>query len=54
VLGDIYKLIRDIELFNTRAIREFSVMYDIEPEQIGQVVLKSMENVNNFEDAMRA
>jgi len=54
VLGDIYGLIRNIELFNTKAIREFSVMYDIEPEKIGHIVLKSMENVNNFEDAMRA
>jgi len=54
LLGEIYALIRDIEAFNISAIEQFSKKYSLEPDIIEGVILKSMEDVNSFEDAMSA
>lgn len=51
ILGEIYALIRHIELFHTKAIEAFALKYGITHQKIDEVILKSIENVNDFEDS---
>ena len=51
ILGEIYALIRNIELFDTKAIEEFVKKYKIPHEKLDQVIIKSIENVNKFENS---
>ena len=52
ILGEIYALIRSIEVFDTKAVQEFSVKYEITEEKINDLVVESIENVNKFESGM--
>ncbi|WP_373036251.1 EAL and HDOD domain-containing protein [Sulfurimonas sp.] len=54
LLGEIYSLIRDIENFDTKSIHIFTSKYNLGTHQIEDIVLKSMEDVNSFEDAIIA
>ncbi|MFT5835578.1 MAG: EAL and modified HD-GYP domain-containing signal transduction protein [Sulfurimonas sp.] len=52
MLGEIYSLIRDIEAFDTSSIHIFTSKYNLGTHQIEDIVLKSMQDVNSFEEAM--
>jgi len=54
LLGEIYALIRDIEILDTKSVHSFTSKYNLGTHQIEDIVLKSMEDVNSFEDAMIA
>ena len=54
ILGEIYALIRDIETFDTKSTHIFTSKYNLGTHQIEDIVLKSMEDINNFEEAMTA
>jgi len=51
-LGMLYKLVRDIEDFNIQAITEFTDRYKVAGEELQNVILKSIEEVNRFENAL--
>ena len=48
-LGMLYKAVRDIEEFNIDAIVAFSKKYKVAEEAIQEVILKGIEDTNNFE-----
>lgn len=50
LLGEIYSLVRDIEAFNTEALTEFEKKYKLKLGAINHVIVKSMENVEEFEN----
>lgn len=52
VLGEIYALIRNIEIFNTQAISEFAQKYNLEKSVIDELSFKSMQEVTAFENAV--
>ena len=52
-LGMLYKAVRDIEEFNVSEIVAFSKRYKVAEEAIQEVILKSIENVNNFESSLK-
>ena len=52
-LGVIYKLVRDIEEINVEEIAAFSKKYRLDDELLQEVILKSIQNVNNFEKDFR-
>ena len=52
ILGDIYALIRDIEAFDTHAVEAFTLKYNLDAKALEELILKSMEDVNSFEDSM--
>ena len=54
LLGEIYALIRDIENFDTKSVHIFTSKYNLGTHQIEDVILKSMEEVTTFEEAMTA
>ncbi|MFT7002925.1 MAG: EAL and modified HD-GYP domain-containing signal transduction protein [Sulfurimonas sp.] len=54
LLGEIYALIRDIEAFDTESSHIFTSKYNLGTHQIEDIVLKSMEEVTIFEEAMTA
>ena len=54
LLSDIYTLVIDIEEFDIRAVEKFSLKHNLEASIIKQIILQSMENVNNFENSMSA
>ncbi|WP_373001678.1 EAL and HDOD domain-containing protein [Sulfurimonas sp.] len=54
LLGEIYALIRDIEAFDTKSVHIFTSKYNLGTHQIEDVVLKCMEEVTTFEEAMTA
>jgi EAL and modified HD-GYP domain-containing signal transduction protein len=54
LLGEIYSLVRDIEAFNTYSSHIFTSKYNLGTHQIEDIVLKSMEEVTIFEQAMTA
>jgi len=54
ILGEIYALVRDIEAFDTKSIHVFTSKYNLGTHQIEDIVLKSMEEVTTFEEAMTA
>lgn len=48
-LGEIYKLIKEIEAFNTEAEAEFETSYGLEHGKIQKLVLLSIEETSRFE-----
>lgn len=52
LLGEIYELILEIEAFNTDYINDFCKKHSLNPTQIRDTVLQSIENVNDFEKHM--
>ena len=52
ILGDIYALVRNIEAFNVNTINDFTVKYNLPSNVIEHVMIKSIENVNAFENAL--
>ncbi len=53
-LGELYKVVRDIEEFNISSLVSFSDKYKLKEEKIQDIILKSIEDVNSFEDIMQA
>ena len=49
ILGDIFVLVQDIESFNTNAIYNFKEKYNVENDVFEQIIIESMQNVNQFE-----
>lgn len=54
LLGDLLVLVQDIEVFNTIAIQDFSNKHNISLKEIEAITLKSMQSVNDFEEALIA
>lgn len=52
-LGMLYKVVRAVEDFNVPEIVAFSKRYKVAEEDIQNVILKSIEDVNSFEDSMK-
>ncbi|MBU1990116.1 EAL domain-containing protein [bacterium] len=50
ILGELYALVRDIEAFNTKAISDFAQRHKISSDIMKEIIVKSIENVNNFEE----
>ncbi len=48
-LGELYKVVRDIELFNISAITEFASHHKLASHAIQQIIMQSMEQVNQFQ-----
>ncbi len=53
-LGMLYKVVRDIEEFNIVEIDKFSKKYKLATDKIQEIVLNSMQEVNNFEEALKS
>ncbi len=53
-LGILYKVVRDIEEFNISEIVKFSKKYKVAEEKIQDIIIKSIEEVNNFEADLKA
>ena len=51
-LGEIYMLVRDIEVFNTEAMRIFEERYKLKSGCIKDLVVESIEDVNSFENVI--
>lgn len=51
-LGEIYMLVRDIEVFNTDAMETFEDKHNLKRGSIKDLVVKSIEDVNSFENAI--
>jgi len=49
ILGEIFVLVKDIEMFNTSAVEAFEVKYSLPCDAIENIAIQSMEDVNNFE-----
>ena len=49
IYGEIFALVREIELFNTNAITEFTKRHNLSDQQVKEVIMKSIENVNSFD-----
>jgi EAL and modified HD-GYP domain-containing signal transduction protein len=54
MLGDIYRLVKDIETFNTHGIERFVKKYDLKKEMVEQFSLRAMEAVTAFEKSMNS
>lgn len=52
-LGMLYKVVRDIEDFNVPAIVAFSKKYRVDEEKIQEVILRGIEDVNEFEASLQ-
>jgi EAL and modified HD-GYP domain-containing signal transduction protein len=52
MLGDIYLLVKDMEIFNTKGIDSFAKKYELDRTNIERLNLRSMQAVNIFEDAV--
>ena len=50
LLGEIFALVRDIEVFDTSAISFFEEKHKLAPNIIKNIVLQSIQDVNTFED----
>lgn len=50
LLGEIFHLVRDIELFNTDAIVAFEKKYGLEKDVIENIAIESMKNLQEFEN----
>ncbi len=50
VLGEIFALVRSIELFDTQAVKMFEKKYSIEKGAIENIIVKSIESVEEFEN----
>jgi len=51
-LGDIYNVIGCMEHFDVESIAAFNVKYNLATDEIEHIMIKSIENVNSFEDAL--
>jgi len=49
-LGEIYKLVKNIEAFDTEAEAEFEIRYGLEQGTIKELIVKSIEETNKFEN----
>jgi len=49
-LGNIYRLVRYVENFNTSAVVKFEQRYNLKPGAINAIVLESMKEVHKFEN----
>jgi len=54
ILGDLYLLTKDMEIFNTHGIKRFVQKYNLDESLIRILSLKSMKAVNAFEDTIGA
>jgi EAL and modified HD-GYP domain-containing signal transduction protein len=52
LLGELYALVRDIETFHTEGIAAFTLKYNLQPDAVEKVVIKSIEDVTTFEQDM--
>ncbi len=52
--GEIYYLVKSIELFDTKAVELFSKKYNLDLNVLEKVILQSMEDLNSFEESMIA
>ncbi|WP_321777214.1 EAL and HDOD domain-containing protein [Sulfurimonas sp.] len=52
ILNDVFTLVMDIEEFDVLALDKFSLKYKLEPTVIKKVIIKSIQNVNEFEKEM--
>ena len=52
ILGEIYGLVRDIEDFNTKAVEAFTLKHNLKSHILEKVILKSIEDVNSFEESI--
>ncbi|MCD4667293.1 MAG: HDOD domain-containing protein [Sulfurimonas sp.] len=52
-LGLIYKVIRDIEEFNVVEIDNFCKKYKLATDLLQDIIIKSMQEVNSFENALK-
>ncbi|MBU1657654.1 HDOD domain-containing protein [bacterium] len=52
ILGELYVLVCEIEKFNTHAIADFTDKHNLKAGTIEAIVMKSIENVNIFENAL--
>jgi len=50
ILGEIYKLVKDIEAFNIQAEADFELRYGLEEGTIKELIVKSIEETNKFEN----
>jgi EAL and modified HD-GYP domain-containing signal transduction protein len=51
-LGEIYMLVRDIEVFNTKSMKIFEERYKLKSGCIKDLVVESIEDVNSFENVI--
>ena len=49
-LGRVYALVRNIEVFNVKAIENFEKNYLLHPDILEKLVIKNIEDVNSFEN----
>jgi len=49
LLGEIFVLVKDIEMFNTVAVDAFEVKYSLAHDSIENIAIQSMKDVNKFE-----
>lgn len=49
-LGEIYKLVKSIEAFDTEAQVEFEIRYGLEQGTLKELIVKSIEETNKFEN----
>ena len=54
LLGDIYKLVIDLENFNTEGVSRFVRKYKLAEGVIDDISLRSMQEVTSFENALSA
>ena len=50
-LGEIYTLVKKIEAFDTEAINNFALKHNLSHEAMDEIILGSIEEVNNFENS---
>ncbi len=50
ILGEIYKLVKDIEAFNIQAEADFELRYGLEEGTVKELIVKSIEETNKFEN----
>lgn len=53
-LGLIYKATRDIEEFNIAEIDKFSKKYKLATDSLQEIIIKSMQDVNSFENSLKS
>lgn len=51
-LGELYALVRAIENHDIQAMEDFTISHNLSADAIERIVLKSIENVNEFENAL--
>jgi len=54
LLGELYALVKNIEVLNTTAIEAFALKYDLKLSTVQNLILESVESVNRFEASLNA